>query len=291
MGRKQQKKKHHGRNHGRKQGPKAPTTTAPAQTEESGGWMSWAFGADRETEVESGIEHEEEAEAEYSLWSTSEDVDGGKKDGESGGWLSWLPSLKWGAETGSETQHTRKGDDDNHLDVLSTARKGEASLKLGAEGAEGELSYEAQAALLKAAGKKEGTIGDAIGLEATTEASVLQAGLGAEIGAKVDQSGLDASAKAEIGAYLAKGEAGLEAALKIPWINAVIYGSFSGEGQAGVGASAEGELQAGADGFEASGKAGAAFGLGGKLGFGFGFKKAEKDKGWLDSSAKVGGGS
>jgi hypothetical protein len=283
------KKRNRNRQHARRQQQQQqqqqqPTTTTPTTAPQSGGLMSWLFGSSPESESELKVEHETD------LFDSDKESEGesGDKTGEGSGWLSWLPSIGWSGEHGSEGQLKRKGDDDNHIDLLSTARKGEASLKLGAEGAKGEAKYEASGAVLSGEGKQSGNLGGALGLEGTVEGSVLSGGVSGEIEAKLDQSGLDAKAKAEIGAYLAKGEAGLEAAIKIPWINAVLFGSASGEGQIGMGASAEGELQVGGDGFAVKGKAGGSAGLGGKLGLGFGLKKADSKKGWFDWSASMG---
>ncbi|MFT7519956.1 MAG: hypothetical protein ACI9MC_002100 [Kiritimatiellia bacterium] len=278
MGRGSQSKAN--RKHQRKQQRAAdkrrPAPENAKEKEQSGGWMSMLMGGG-----ESGVGHSGDGsmqEGERTLAGKDKPED----DKESGGWLDWLPSVNWGAEEESEGYGDRRGDEDNHVDLMSDKESRKLGLEIGAGGASAELEYQRSKKLVDVSGKMEGRSG---GLSGELGTNVALGHAEAGVKGKLEADGDGISGEGEIGAglYAASAQAEGEIGMKIPFVNARLFAEGSIGGNVGVGGKAEGHFSANAeDGFSAGGKVGASAGVGGEVGWGLGLKKDEPEKGWFD---------
>lgn len=273
---------------------------APPAQQESGGWLSGiagALGFGQVEELEKGVQGkvEDALKTNDSLLSggfrgehesTGGDQELLKKKDEGRSWLDFLPTIggekKVEGSTGARIAGKEGDDATNYLDVASGKASGKLGGRIGLTGAEAEAELEASAALLKGA---VGTGDQKVGMgryKLGAEGEYMSATGKAKGKASLNGEGLKAGGEAEAGAYLAKAKAEGEAGFKIPFLNARLFAGGEAEGSVGVGASAKGVLEAGADGFKMGGKLGASLGLGGSLGFNFGFKKDDDKKGWFE---------
>lgn len=246
------------------------------QMEESEGWLSWMWG---------GGEHEVGAEASKDddlVESTTLGELGDKKpDDEPGSWWDYVPKIGWGVSEERDGYADRRGDDDNHVDFGQDTATKKAGLAVGVEGVEAELEYERTHKLVDIAGKAEGELGPMRG-GVETDVALGHATVGAKGEAKLNSEGLEAEAELGGGLYAASAEAKGELGMKLPFVNARVFGEGSLGGQVGVGGKAEGHLSANEEGFKAGGKVGGTLGVGGSVGWGLGVKKDDPEKGWFE---------
>lgn len=103
----------------------------------------------------------------------------------------------------------------------------------------------------------------------------------------VNSESISGGVEAEVGAHLLKAGATARGAMKLPFINAMVYGSGGVEGSVGYGAKGAAGFEADVNkGFSTSGELGASMGVGGGFKYGFGMEKADPKKGWFDSTAE-----
>lgn len=200
-------------------------------------------------------------------------------------WWDYLPTF--GVKTEKESQDGVRiageaGDDeDTYVDLLSSKHETSGYGKVGVKGAEAGFETEHNLAMLKGAAKGEGKAG-ALRYGGEVEGSFMEADASAKGKVGVGWEGAEAEAEAEAGAYLGKVGAKAEGGLKIPFLNARLFGGAEAEGSLGVGASAKGKAKLDASGFEMGGRVGGSLGFGGALGFNWGVKKDDDKKGWFE---------
>jgi hypothetical protein len=207
---------------------------------------------------------------------------GATKAEDAGSWWDYLPSFTWGGEESSGTQTRLDGDDDSHVDVLSSQNKQGLSLSMGAKGVKGKAEYEKTMTLLEAA--KKGSVGEETGLSASASTSVsVGKGLAGMKGSiEGDRSGLSGDAEIGAGAYAMAAEASGELGIPIPWTNARLVGGMTAGGTIGVGGKAEGHFAYGSEGASMGGKLSGSVGLGGQLGWNAGIQKRDpSQEGWF----------
>ena len=255
----------------------APANAKPM--EESQGWLSWMWGGDSEHEVQASQSDDQDLHEDRTLTEfgdkKADDDDGG------GSWWDYGPKIGWGVEEEREGYADRRGDDDNHIDFGQNKASKKLGVEAGVNGVEAELEYERTHKMVDIAGKAEGSAGPLRG-ELETDVALGHATMGAK--AKGELSGDGVSAEGEIGGglYAASAEAKGQVGMKVPFLNARVFGEGSLGGQVGVGGKAEGHMSADENGFKTGGKIGGTLGVGGSVGWGFGVKKDDAEKGWLE---------
>jgi hypothetical protein len=263
---------------------RARQAPAPSQAQpQSQGWMSMLWGGNQaesetgaELELGKGEVNQHESDLGQVGSEKAEEAEGG------GSWWDYVPSLKWGSEEELEGYGSRQGDEDNHVDTLTSKDTRKIGLELGPKGAAAELEYEKSRKLADISGKAEGEVGPLSG-ELETNVALGHAQLGAKGKLEANRSGVSGEAEVGAGMYAMSGEAEGEIGMKVPFVNARLFGKGSVGGNVGVGAKAEGHFTANAEqGYSAGGKLGASAGVGGEVGWGMGVKKADPKKGWFE---------
>lgn len=190
----------------------------------------------------------------------------------------------WKGETGERVGKRALGGSgaDNFLDLGKASAEASAGWSANKDGAKASVAGKAGAKLVEAQGKGalKGSMGK-VGGEVNAALLGAEASGAAEAGVDWDKGQVGAQAKGEVGAYLAKASGKAEGGWRIPFTNILLGGGLEAGGQIGAGLGGEASASMGAEGFKASLKGSAAFGIGGNLGLNFGVSKADGAKGWF----------
>lgn len=190
----------------------------------------------------------------------------------------------WKGETGEKVGKRALGGSgaDNYLDLGRASAEASAGWSANKDGAKAKVAGKAGAKLVEAQGKLGGK-NDFGKLGGEVNASLVgaEAAGSAEAGVDWDKGQVGGQAKGEVGAYLAKASGKAEGGWRIPFTNIMLGGGVEAGGQIGAGLGGEASASMGAEGFSASLKGSAAFGIGGNLGLNFGVSKADAAKGWF----------
>jgi hypothetical protein len=197
----------------------------------------------------------------------------------------YQPRLGASVSADNVQQANRAGDEDNHLDVLQLKRAAKAEGKFGADGLQAAAEFGASGSMLAGHAKGDKALGQFGKASGEVDASFMTATAEAKGNLKAGWDGVSAEGEAGIGAYLGKGSAKGEMGFRVPFTNIELYGGAEGQAALGVGASAKGSLDYGAEGFRAGGRVGGSIGLGGALGFFGGVRKADPTAGWMGAAA------
>ena len=224
-----------------------------------------------------GLRHEQEQG--YGDQAGKEDED----------WSMWdlVPSFfSKEAEAEDGDQYSRMGDDDNHIDFLSSKSTRKGSAKVGVNGLDIEGEAERSASLMSAEGEYERQLSERVHgkVEGSGDLGIAEASAKGSLHA--DRSGVDAKGELGAGVYAGKAEAAAQLGFKIPFVNAMLTGGGKVEGSVGLGGSAEGHVKAGPDAYSMGGKLSGALGPGVGVGYSMGLSKADPEKGWFDRSAQ-----
>lgn len=201
-------------------------------------------------------------------------------------WRKYAPNVSAKYEAKGGDPGVRLGGDEraglgaeNYLDALSSRSSLSAKGEIGAGGLSAEVEAMRRVSMLEGAAKGEAS-GRAGMVGGEVSGSMLSAGVSAKGGVQLDRSGVKASGEVGAGAYAGKAGGKLEGGFNVPFTNIQLYGGAEGEVSAGVGASASGRAEYGAEGARLGGKVSGSVGVGGGLGLYGGFRKADASKGW-----------
>lgn len=190
----------------------------------------------------------------------------------------------WKGETGEKVGKRALGGSgaDNYLDLGRASAEASAGWSANKDGAKAKVAGKAGAKLVEAQGKLGGKNDfGKLGGEVNGSLVGAEAAGSAEAGVDWDKGQVGGQAKGEVGAYLAKASGKAEGGWRIPFTNIMLGGGVEAGGQIGAGLGGEASASMGAEGFSASLKGSAAFGIGGNLGLSFGVSKADAAKGWF----------